>query len=166
MSDTPALHDARAVANEIVRYGQQRGQRFTVMQLIKLVYLVQGWGLALLDRPIIRQNVQAWQYGPVYPHIYKPLSRFGSAPVHDVIVDKASGLPFSEAFGADETELIHTVVDQYGKMHAFTLSSLMHKPGTPWTEIFTTAGPYKDIPNDLIKRHFVSLRDERAVAAG
>jgi uncharacterized phage-associated protein len=157
VADTPALHDARAVANEILSYGRSTAKQFTVMQIIKLVYLAQGWSLALLDRPIVRQTVQAWQYGPVYPHIYKALSGCGSAPVKGLIVDRSTGLPYIDEFSGEELQLIHDVVDGYGDMHAFQLSNLMHQPGTPWTEIFEGVGPYSDIPNELIQRHFKTL---------
>ena len=158
-------HDARAVANEILLYAHSQGVHLTIMQLLKLVYLVQGWGLALLGRRIVSQDVQAWQYGPVYPHVYKAFVGRGSAPINSLAQDKATGVEFRAIMHPDESKILRTVVDSYGKMHAFQLSNIMHRDGTPWTETFNTTGPYSVIPEELIRKHFDNLRAERNVNA-
>lgn len=164
MTEVQHPHDARAVANEILRCAARRGIKLTVMQLIKLVYLANGWSLALLDRPLVKQSPQAWQYGPVYPHIYKLLNKFGSNPVNDVVRHKQSGVEFAEAFSDEERDLLEAVVDGYGGMHAFQLSNIMHQPGTPWHVTVSQKGNYAEIPEELIKEHFIELKNERNVA--
>ncbi|WP_131993555.1 type II toxin-antitoxin system antitoxin SocA domain-containing protein [Dokdonella fugitiva] len=49
------------------------------MQLLKLVYLCHAWTLGLLGRPLLREEVQAWRYGPVFPALYTMRSRASEA---------------------------------------------------------------------------------------
>lgn len=156
-------HDARAVANEILRRANKLGINLTIMQLIKLVYLANGWSLALLGRPLVKQSAQAWQYGPVYPHVYKTFNRFGATPITDVARDKRTGIEFAEHFDEDESALIDAVVNAYGRMHAFQLSNIMHRAGTPWSVTFEESGPYSEIPENRIKEHFLELKKQRNV---
>ena len=37
------------------------------MQVLKLVYYCHAWMLGLYGRPLIRQPIEAWRYGPVVP---------------------------------------------------------------------------------------------------
>jgi uncharacterized phage-associated protein len=154
----------RAVANSILDAAQRKGLRLTLMQLIKLVYLAHGWALALLGRPLIKHSVQAWQYGPVIPNVYKSFSGFGSSPISARAVDKQTGTIYATTLDEDEQEIIDSVVDSYGRMHAFQLSEMMHKPGTPWSVTFEASGAYSEVPQSLIKHHFEELARHRKVA--
>ncbi len=155
-------HDARAVANEFLAIAKERGKKLTLMQLIKLVYLAQGWSLALRDRSLVEGNAQAWQYGPVYPEIYSAFKKFGSAPITQPAQSRQSGAVYAEEFDREEFDLLEAVFNAYGDMHAFQLSNMMHKPGTPWTITFDASGPYSEIRDELIKEHFNDLKKNGA----
>jgi uncharacterized phage-associated protein len=157
-------HDARAIANAILSYAKETGRTLTLMQLIKLVYLVYGWGLSLLQRRVVNSSPQAWQYGPVFPHVYKAFKQYGSAPITELARDRQSGVEYRATLSEDEGELLRAVVDAYGDMHAFQLSNIMHKPGTPWTHTYESNGPYSAISDDLIRQHFDELRRQREPA--
>lgn len=156
-------HDPRAIANKIYAMMRAEGRSVTLMQIIKLVYLADGWSLALRGQPMAKHSPQAWQYGPVFPTVYKAFKRFGSQPISEPAVDPRSGVEVSEEFSDDEVALLKQVVESYGALHAFRLSEIMHKPGTPWTETFNKSGPYAEIPLELIAKHFAELRDERGI---
>lgn len=160
MAHTP--HDPRAVANAILAKARKRGTPLTLMQLIKLVYLTHGWSMAMLDRKMVKAPVQAWQYGPVYPEVYSAFKSFGSEPIADFARSRQTGAIYEEEFDEDERQLIEAVLDTYGQLHAFQLSNMMHKPGTPWTRTYNSGdGVYDEIPDKMIKEHFDALRDAR-----
>lgn len=156
-------HDPRAIANLILEICKTKGRPLTLMQIIKLVYLADGWSLALLEKPLSKHAPQAWQYGPVFPTVYRAFKRFQSKPIDSPAADSTTGVMVSERFDDSEIALVKQVVDSYGKYHAFQLSEMMHKPGTPWTETFTKSGPYAEIPIDLMAKHFGEIRDQRGV---
>ena len=157
-------YNSRGVANVILHYANDAGKKLTPMQLIKLVYLAHAWSLALLGRPLITDDVQAWQYGPVIPNVYRAFNRFGSAPITDFAKQLFTDLEFPADLDKDEQKVVHAVVNSYGDMQAFQLSAKMHEPKTPWTKIYNEKGPYSVIPASLIKEHFIELKSQRQVA--
>jgi len=158
-------HDPRAIANKILEIANGQGKSLTIMKLIKLVYLCDGWSMALLGRPMSKQNVQAWKFGPVYPTVYSAFKHFGSSPVQGRATEVNTGLPYIETFTGDEERLIAMVVEGYGKLSAWQLSNLTHQAGTPWSEA-SANGAYSDISIESMLEHFNSLKDTRIVQHG
>ena len=75
-------YSARTVANYLIEAkSKEGGTPPTPMQLLKLVYIAHGWNLAINDRPLINDRVEAWRYGPVIPKIYQDLKQWGNTPV-------------------------------------------------------------------------------------
>jgi len=74
-------YDARAVANYFLELAGQEGKPLDPMGIQKLVYFAHGWTLAIYDRPLISQRVEAWDYGPVIRDLYNEFKRFGSSRI-------------------------------------------------------------------------------------
>ena len=158
-------HDARAIANYILDIAPKYNiPSLTVMQLLKLVYLAHGWSLAFGEVPLVKQSPQAWQYGPVYPHIYKSLSKYGGAPIGDRITDKNTGIPFSpDELTQKQKKVIDAVLRSYGQMHAFELSGITHKNNSPWDITMKNDGIYTEIPVTTLTNYFRQLAHERNI---
>lgn len=45
--------------------------QLSALRLHSLLYLSQGMSLVHMDQPLFREEIQAWQYGPVIPEVYK-----------------------------------------------------------------------------------------------
>src|SRR5262245_61420633 len=73
--------DAKAVANRFLNLARLEEKNLTPMKLQKLVYYAQGWCLGLNDCPIINEQVEAWQYGPVIPTLYHTFKEFGNGAI-------------------------------------------------------------------------------------
>lgn len=149
-----------AVARKILEIANEQERSLTPLELMKLTYLSHGWHLAFLGEPLISENVQAWQYGPVYPDLYHATKRYRASPVEDV---PANGL---ELFGRQEVDgqaekLLRSVFDAYKKFNGVQLSALTHEPGTPWDEAWKKARN-AIIPDEVIKRHFNELKSRQA----
>lgn len=157
-------HDSRAVANQILEIAQSQGIDLTLMQLLKLVYLANGWWLIYSEgEPLTDTNAQVWQYGPVHPQVYKAFRKHGSSRIGSKAEDPRTGFPYSASFSEAEKSVMETIVQTYGRMHAFKLSDIMHRDGTPWTVTKDRSGLYSSIPNELIKEHFDGIRRESEV---
>lgn len=70
-------YDALTVARELVLIGapadaveEAEAVYLCPLRLQKLLYYCQGWGLALLGRPLFRQPLCAWKHGPVVCDVY------------------------------------------------------------------------------------------------
>ena len=147
-------YDSRAIANRILDIAQRKGRSLTIMQLVKLIYFAQGWYLAFTDRPLTSNSAQAWQYGPVYPLVYKVYSGAGSRPITGPILNKSTGEPYKADLSEEEEDLLEWIVDEYGAMHAFDLSKQTHADDGPWKAVVDSSGYYSEIPNSLLKAYF------------
>jgi uncharacterized phage-associated protein len=151
-------YDARTVANEFLRCAWERGDSLTNMQLQKLVYIAHGYSLALVDTKLVVQPIQAWRYGPVIPKLYHSLQQYGSGLVTEPIATP-SHERLSETFRA----LISVVESAYGRFSGPQLSTMTHREGTPWRQVYDPkATSTKTIDDELIKQHYLTLLHERA----
>lgn len=161
-------HSSRAIANEFLKRAQADGRALTNMQLQKLPYIAHGWSLALYNAPLISERPETWPYGPVYRDLYNSLKRFGAGSVEG-FVHVNDGNIFADSRGArveepltpDETKLLKAVWENYKEFNAYQLSDMTHREGTPWTEIYQGDGVYKPIPDEVIKRHYLELVQNR-----
>jgi uncharacterized phage-associated protein len=155
-------HSSLAIANEFIRRAE--GVRpLTHMQLQKLVYLAHGWSLGAFDEPLIEDDVEAWDFGPVIRRLYDALRRYGRSfitkRIHwgdDTLFRFDNGEEATAELTDDERGIIDLVWTKYGHYPAFKLSALTHQDGTPWTETYTF-GRNGVIDNQLIKGHFQKL---------
>jgi len=76
-------YSAIKVANEMLRQASacDPPRPVTPLQLLKLVYIANGWSLALNGDPIVHESAEAWTYGPVIPMLYRSIRHHRSAPV-------------------------------------------------------------------------------------
>ncbi len=59
-------YTSHAIANEFLRLTRQQGKQLTNMQLQKLVFLAQGYALAIEGDPLHKHNTRAWQWGQLF----------------------------------------------------------------------------------------------------
>ena len=59
----PLPYDSRHVANNIIDAANEKGSEVSITRLLKLAYMAHGWTLALLEKPLVNDYVQAWKYG-------------------------------------------------------------------------------------------------------
>jgi uncharacterized phage-associated protein len=152
-------YDARSIANEFLRCAWQEGRDLTNMQVQKLVYIAHGYSLAILDLPLVRQRVEAWRYGPVIPVLYHSLRQYGSGFVTEPIATNSQ-----EALSETFHVLISVVESAYGRFTGPQLSTMTHREGTPWRQVYKPNAQFTNDPIDdeLIRQHYLTLLHERA----
>ncbi len=151
LGESSMPHDARSVANEIIRRAQDEGIPVTPMKVLKLTYFCQAWMLGLYGRPIFRQPIEAWMFGPVVADVYHSLQEYGGFPV-DAPIHNAH----EQAYDRYEEDLIEQVWRKYKYLSGIELSALTHREGTPWFRVRQRrAGAV--IPSSLIRKHYESL---------
>lgn len=155
MNSPTATHDARAIANELIRHGVEAKLPCDPLQVIKLTYLCHGWMLGLYHRPMSTQSVLAWRYGPVIPVVYGAVKHYG----RNLIRTPLQG--WNEEFEYLEDDLIKQVFDVYGEFSGIDLSMMTHTKGTPWYQVWHREGRNATIPDRLIEEHFVAMLDEQ-----
>jgi uncharacterized phage-associated protein len=96
----------------------------TAMKLQKIVYYCQAWHLALLDKPLFGDHIEAWAYGPVMPVLFAQhrgmfVVKTIESHLRKPVEDKMSQL------------LIRWVVDTYNRYSGKSLGDMTHGE-SPW----------------------------------
>lgn len=140
-----------AVAKYLLEKQQSAGDSVTPMQLIKLVYVAHGLMLGAYGRPLIEEPIEAWQYGPVVPSVYHDTKGFRSSSVTKVSCTE------DPHFDPQEVKAMDTASRLFGQKDGVALSSLTHRPGTPWSLTWNARGKNGSISNDLIENFYSGM---------
>ncbi|MGU3399132.1 Panacea domain-containing protein [Brucellaceae bacterium D45D] len=143
------MHDSKVIANRLLERASENNDTLTPMQLLKLVYIAHGWMLGLYGRPLIQNEVQAWQYGPVIPTLYNSIRQFRSNPVEGPLPVRKN-----EELDEQETDIVDQVYEIYGHLSGPELSRLTHASGTPWDLTYKPGEFGCVISNDIIEDHY------------
>jgi uncharacterized phage-associated protein len=151
------------IANEFLRLAQEEDVQLTQMQLQKLVYLAHGYFLAINDKPLVEDNVEAWDYGTVFRPLWDALTQYGKTPVREIIrwgdgrgFIREGGKEANARLRPEEKEIVEKVWTTYGHYPAFKLSALTHEPNGPWERHYVK-GENRVIPNESIREYFRNL---------
>ena len=127
----------------------------TPLQILKLVYVAHGYSLALRCKPLIHNEVQTWRYGPIIYDLYHSVKNYQDDPVN-----KLNDEPF-KPLDDDSKQLVEAVYDAYKDFDGAQLSSLTHKEGSPWDQVFEKKRSFTPIPNNIIKKYYDNLVEEQ-----
>jgi uncharacterized phage-associated protein len=135
--------DARAVANYFLDLAKTGGRTIDPMGIQKFVYFAHGWNLALNDRPLIAQRIEAWDYGPVIRDLYYEFKRFGNGPITQPAMElnvepgttrvRFTKSELTSAVPKETLSLLDRVWEVYRPFTSIQLSNLTHTPGSPWS---------------------------------
>lgn len=113
-----------ANVHDVAAYILQKAGPMTAMKLQKLVYYSQAWSLVWDEKPLFREDIQAWANGPVVRELYdRHRGRF--------MVNSWNG--DSHKLSRDQKETINSVLEFYGKKPSQWLSDLTHQED-PWLD--------------------------------
>ena len=123
-------------------------QPLTHKKLQKLCYYAQAWHLALLNRSLFTETIQAWIHGPVIPALYAAYADYG----WELIPQHKGERP---GFPADTLEILETVWNTYKDFDGDQLEALTHDE-EPWQNA------RKGLAFDQPGHKEISLEDMRA----
>lgn len=124
------------------------------MKINKMLYYAQGFSLAKLGRALFDEDIQAWDYGPVIPEVYRAFKCCGS---------KAIGEPTSEfdesKLKSDELNLLIDVFSAYGRYTGWALKEMTHVKGGPWDRVYEP-GKNRVIDTESMRAYFENIQLE------
>lgn len=108
------------------------------------MYYAQGFHLALFEKPLFTEKIEAWQYGPVVPNVYqiynKKYESNPIAPPYNFNIDQ---------YSQEAQELLDEVYEIYGQYTTPILKQFtMEEP--PWV----ATNLKEEISLDLMKAYF------------
>lgn len=150
------MYPVLTIADEILKIAKRDGKSLTPLQLMKLTYIAHGWSLGLFSRDLFSERIEAWKYGPVIPDLYRATKSYGRETI-------PAGLVNEQTSSVDDNthKFLEWVFAGYGHFSGIQLSSLTHKSGTPWDQVYRDGVMKIEIGDDLIKEHYRKLANER-----
>ena len=123
------------------------------LKLLKLLYYIQGYHLAMFNAPLFNDKMEAWLHGPVVPSVYKW--------VKDMTDEKLQNQAMNdEQMGAlnlhpQQTKLISEVLSIYNKYSAYGLRDKTHTE-MPWLSVYEK-DKNNEITTESLKSFFTPL---------
>ncbi len=160
----PMSHDARAIANVVLDHADALGISISHLSLQKVLFFLHGWRLRQTRRPLIRQAIEAWTYGPVIRVVYDEFKDTSDgqqltarAKQFDLVKRKRK-IAVSN-FTKEEIDFIHEWTGYYARINAFDLMKMTHVDGGSWEKVFNEKvfSPGNIINNHWIQEHFDNL---------
>lgn len=147
-------YSALAVANVFIDTAADNGFYLTNLKLQKLVYFAHGWYLAFTNTPLITDDVQSWQFGPVIPNLYNALRHYGANPITKKIPTASEVPP-----GGEDWNFICSVYRKYAMFSPAQLVALTHEPDSPWEQFGAGKNDFQVIPQSVIMDYFKARID-------
>ena len=127
------MYSSKTIANYFIDNCEQ----ISLIKLIKLIYFSHGWYLAIFNKPLIDECIQAGKYGVEIETIKKEFIReFGGK---EFITRKAIEYNYTPTINFEDKETIdflNKIIEVYNKLTAIQLSNLSHFNGSPWKKIY------------------------------
>jgi uncharacterized phage-associated protein len=164
MTEEHKQYPPEAIANNILWLAHREGVPVDPMKLLKLVYIVYGWSLALLKRKLFNDPIEAWKLGPVVPSIYYQFQRFGRDPIppgeyayknqmndeNGEIIDTVR--PILDQEDEDVLRVLGVVWRAYKGRKGMDLSRLTHTPDGAWEKAWKKGRNTPLDDKDILRR--------------
>ena len=147
---------ANQIADYFLNFCHEHGDVLTNLKLQKLVYYAQAWYLALNDKPLFGDRVEAWVHGPVIPPLYRRFRKHGWKP----ITEKPR---VRKIAGAIEKHLVQ-VFSVYGHYSAWDLERMTHQE-EPWIAARKGLEPDDEGHGEIAREHMRDFYGELAKQA-
>lgn len=140
------------IANFFIDYNAHCiDETITNLKLNKLLYFAQGYSLALYDKPLFSENIEAWQYGPVVANVYH---KFKSNNKENIA--HTYGKFSLDIYDSNTIEILLAVINDYGKYSSSKLIEITHEKDSPWDMVYSE-NVNNIIPNNAIKEYFKNI---------
>ena len=131
-------------------------KNITLLKLIKLVYFAYGWYLAVYNKKLFNEKIEAWRYGPVIPSIYHEFKEFGNDPVCRYAVEFTPetgefDYPIIDKNDEEAIQVLEAVWNVYKERNGTELSRVTHDFQSPWSHSYIQ-GKNNEISDAQIKK--------------
>ena len=154
MSSGPR-HTAVEVARYVLRFAHSKGSLVTNLKLQKLLYYAQGWHLAIFNKPLFGDSIEAWVHGPVVPKVYQKYKKYRWQPI--------GSQPNNVSLSPQTKRFMQELLEVFLPIDAFQLERMTHRE-PPWIEARGSLEPdaicHNEISQERMQSYFTELADE------
>lgn len=119
------------------------------LQMQKILYLAHMFFMGRNQgEPLINENFEAWDYGPVIPSLYHEVKFFGNSKIKDIFFHTT----INET--SKESKIIKEAVTAFGNAPPAKLVAITHNEEGAWAKHYVQNAKGIVIPNaDIIKEY-------------
>lgn len=147
-------NNAEIREHEVTNDDYEVYEGITHLKLQKLLYYAQGISLGMFERKLFKEDIEAWQHGPVIREVYGKFSKFGRNNIEIEMDTNTENIIKKIESDKEVAEILNLTYDNFAIYTAWQLRQMTHKDNTPWDITQRTIGLGKKINNDLIKQYF------------
>jgi uncharacterized phage-associated protein len=156
------------VANSFLALANKNNATITQMQIQSLIYLAQGWCLALKNKPLINEALLAWRFGTISTSIFHEFKHFGNgaikSPMLELLVEKGNARWHHTTISDTDKftmNLLAEIWESYSDYQTDELTQMTCCAKSPWQKIYKIGEKEgivfgKEVPNCDIKEFFLS----------
>lgn len=129
------------IAKYVIYYCTRKGYLITNLKLQKMLYFIQAAFLVYKGFSCFEEEIEAWDFGPVVPEVYREYKVFGNSNIF--LFDRK--IP---DISEEDREMINDMVDQCSEYSAAALVRITHDQA-PWKHA------YKKYYNNIITKRSI-----------
>lgn len=148
------------IAAYFIKLALQCRAPLNVIKLQRLIYFAHGAHLAKFDVPLISDEIEAWDFGPVIRHIYDTFKHYGNEPITNIpeiylTVNEKKFPIYMDMFPDDVNETLENVWDIAKDISYVKLSKWCITDDSPWSQAYLQNE--KVINQEIIKQYFITI---------
>lgn len=148
------MYSALDIATYVINKSYEEGYPISNLKLQKILYFIQGYTLSIKDEACFSDRIEAWNYGPVVPNVYKKFKIFGANNIpsigrieNDEVIDESN-----KNIDIQDKIIIDAVLKLLRKYSAGALVDITHKQA-PWKDAIAK-GNNSEITKESICQFF------------
>ena len=162
----PHGQSTKAVANSLLDWADQDRIFVSPLKLQKLLFFCHAEFLLQTGLPLVRDEFEAWSYGPVVPAIYHCMKAFGSCPIDGRCkefnpVTCTTSEPRA-LFDEENSRYLKEVFEIYAAVSANMLSSLSHRQDGPWARALSAFEASRNINRRITNEAILRYHNPKA----
>lgn len=143
-------HSALYISGEILKRAMAQNISISNMSLQKLVFIANGAYLAKTGNTLIKEPIEAWQYGPVIKSVYDEFKKYGNSEIKQLPI--IYNLKLGNEIDDVANQAINFSLEIGKQLNAIQLSNWTHLPDSPWSKAINENK--SKIPNEYIEDYF------------
>ncbi|MFC4292928.1 Panacea domain-containing protein [Sphingorhabdus arenilitoris] len=154
---SPSTYSVKEVANWILDFCENHGERPTNMALNKLIYFAYEYALLKESRKLTLAKIEAWDHGPVFREVYSAFKKFGADPITDRATryntETNSVENVNPTIELSDQAIIVEAIEPLIRLPAFILREMSHDLGGAWSKVWnhkSSSNPGMEISDELI----------------
>ena len=143
-------NSATQIAKALLCIAKDENIKLDHLKLQKLLYFAQAISLVRNNKPIFKDQIQAWKHGPVVEPVYSTYKKYGKKYISCAEKDKST-----IKLSIEDIKVLEDTLETFKEYEGVELKDMTHKH-LPWNESFEE-NKNNEIENKVIKKYYTQI---------